>query len=360
VAFQAVSKDPASLVREEIRALQAYHVSPAAGMVKLDAMENPYALPEGLMAQVAERLAHAAINRYPDPNAPALKQSLREAMGIPEGLDIILGNGSDELLQIISLALARPGAVALAPEPLVRDVPHERDRRGPALRGRALRADFSLDEAGDARARSSAHRPRSTGSRIPTIPAATSFRARRSCDRRCGARARGRRRGLLRVLGRAHAHARARPATEPRPRAHGLQARARGLRLGCAIGPRDGSSIREAAPALQRERALGGAAELLLAHRDVLDGQTRASSPDRARLESGLDALGVERFPLGGELHPGARGRRPRRLRAPQAACILVRTFHGSHALLANCLRLTVGTADENRQLVDALRDILS
>jgi histidinol-phosphate aminotransferase len=38
---------------------------------------------------------------------------------------------------------------------------------------------------------------------------------------------------------------------------------------------------------------------------------------------------------------------------------ILVRTFHGAHPLLANCLRLTVGTAEENARLLEALASIL-
>jgi len=37
---------------------------------------------------------------------------------------------------------------------------------------------------------------------------------------------------------------------------------------------------------------------------------------------------------------------------------ILIRNLHGSHPLLANCLRLTVGTADENTKLIEALASI--
>ena len=65
--------------------MQAYHVAPAQGMVKLDAMENPYRLPPELARSAwASALARVAINRYPDPAAPALKARLREAMGIPD------------------------------------------------------------------------------------------------------------------------------------------------------------------------------------------------------------------------------------------------------------------------------------
>src|SRR5688572_31510651 len=92
-----MSKRPADLVRPEVLAMKAYHVAPARGMVKLDAMENPHRLPPDLARAMGERLAGVAINRYPDPTAPELKRLLREAMGIPASLGVVLGNGSDEL-----------------------------------------------------------------------------------------------------------------------------------------------------------------------------------------------------------------------------------------------------------------------
>ena len=70
-------RSPEALVREEVRALQAYHVPPAAGLVKLDAMENPYRLPEALAAEMGARLAAVAVNRYPDPSGSGLKLALR-------------------------------------------------------------------------------------------------------------------------------------------------------------------------------------------------------------------------------------------------------------------------------------------
>ena len=112
-----MSKDPGELVREEVLAMTAYHVASAQGLVKLDAMENPYRLPDNLASEMGERLARVAVNRYPDPSYRELKQRLRDAMGIPTGLEIVLGNGSDEVIQMLSLLLARPGAVALSVEP---------------------------------------------------------------------------------------------------------------------------------------------------------------------------------------------------------------------------------------------------
>jgi histidinol-phosphate aminotransferase len=104
-------------VRPEIRALSAYHVPPAAGLIKLDAMENPYGWPEEVVAAWLERLRGVALNRYPDPGATELKRGLHDALDLGEGTELLLGNGSDELIQMIAMTLAEPGRVVLAPEP---------------------------------------------------------------------------------------------------------------------------------------------------------------------------------------------------------------------------------------------------
>src|SRR5688572_7422851 len=141
-----MSKRPADLVRPEVLAMKAYHVAPARGMVKLDAMENPHRLPPELAREMGERLAGVAINRYPDPTAPELKRLLREAMGIPGDLAVVLGNGSDELIQMFSLALARPGAVALAAEPSFVMYRVSAVVAGMRFEGVPLTTDFELDE----------------------------------------------------------------------------------------------------------------------------------------------------------------------------------------------------------------------
>ena len=58
------------LVRPEIQALKAYAVADASGMVKLDAMENPYTWPQSMIQQWQQELACASLNRYPHPTAP--------------------------------------------------------------------------------------------------------------------------------------------------------------------------------------------------------------------------------------------------------------------------------------------------
>ena len=108
-----------SVVRPEIRSMGAYHVADATGLIKLDAMENPYTLPEDLKAQLAQALAQVAMNRYPIPTYTALKDELRRYAQIPADKEILLGNGSDELIAILSQAIAKQGetVTVLAPAP---------------------------------------------------------------------------------------------------------------------------------------------------------------------------------------------------------------------------------------------------
>jgi Histidinol-phosphate/aromatic aminotransferase and cobyric acid decarboxylase len=97
--------------------MRAYHVAEASGMIKLDAMENPYAWPEELKRQWLSAVRDVAINRYPDPGAAALKEQLRSVMNLPAGAGILLGNGSDELIQLLTLAVAQSGRTCLSVEP---------------------------------------------------------------------------------------------------------------------------------------------------------------------------------------------------------------------------------------------------
>ena len=113
----SVQKKVAAWVRPEIRALSAYHVPDPGALIKLDAMENPYGWPAPMVRDWLETLRTLPLNRYPDPSGRAVRDALRATMAIPAEYDILLGNGSDELIQMILMAVAQPGRVVLAPEP---------------------------------------------------------------------------------------------------------------------------------------------------------------------------------------------------------------------------------------------------
>ncbi|SFV88289.1 Histidinol-phosphate aminotransferase [hydrothermal vent metagenome] len=103
-------------LRADIQAINAYHVPPSTDMVKLDAMESPFPLADDLIGQYLTYLADTDLNRYPSPNAPKLQQTLRELMNIPKQFGVLLGNGSDELIQLLALA-CETGDTVLSVEP---------------------------------------------------------------------------------------------------------------------------------------------------------------------------------------------------------------------------------------------------
>lgn len=136
---------PETIIRPDVLALSAYHVPDASGFIKLDAMENPYTLPPHLAQALGERLAQVALNRYPTPSYVGLKEKIRAGMGVPEGFDVLLGNGSDELISMMSVACAKPGAKALAPLPGFVMYGMSARFAGMEFIGVPLKTDFSLD-----------------------------------------------------------------------------------------------------------------------------------------------------------------------------------------------------------------------
>jgi len=132
-------------IRPEVLDINPYHVPDPGNMVKLDAMENPYSLPESLNAPWLEKLTTAAINRYPDPAAKELKSAIRAAFNVPDGIEILLGNGSDEIIQMLAMAVAKPDRVVLAPEPSFVMYKMIALMAGMQYVGVPLQPDFSLD-----------------------------------------------------------------------------------------------------------------------------------------------------------------------------------------------------------------------
>jgi histidinol-phosphate aminotransferase len=105
-----------SIFRKEVQAMSAYKVADATGLIKLDAMENPYSWPEDIKKNWLEALKSCPLNRYPDPEARQLTATIKRLNQIPDQFDVLLGNGSDEIIQLLLMALP-PSASVLAPDP---------------------------------------------------------------------------------------------------------------------------------------------------------------------------------------------------------------------------------------------------
>jgi histidinol-phosphate aminotransferase len=134
-----------TLFRPEVLALSAYHVANAQGFIKLDAMENPYTWSEELKQTWLARLKDCAINRYPDPQASELNATLKKLNQLPENVEILLGNGSDEIIQLLLMALP-PNSHVLSTTPSFVMYKQISDSLGLNYHGVSLRAEnFDLD-----------------------------------------------------------------------------------------------------------------------------------------------------------------------------------------------------------------------
>jgi histidinol-phosphate aminotransferase len=136
---------PADLMRPEVLAQPAYAVADAGGLIKLDAMENPFPWPGELGDAWLQALRGAELNRYPDPSGRAVVAAVRSAHGVPAEAGCLLGNGSDELIQILIQAVQASGRPVLAPVPTF--VMYEVLARaaGVPFVGVPLKPDFDLD-----------------------------------------------------------------------------------------------------------------------------------------------------------------------------------------------------------------------
>ena len=114
---KSAAASPAELMAPWLAELKPYPVENARSMVKLDAMENPYTFPSQLREAWLNALAAVEINRYPDPQAIELKAAWRELLDLPAGAEMLVGNGSDELIHMLCLAYNRPGSSMLSPAP---------------------------------------------------------------------------------------------------------------------------------------------------------------------------------------------------------------------------------------------------
>ena len=104
-------------IRADVQATNAYVVAPSAGMLKLDAMENPQGMPAALLDKLAQQLKTAELNRYPAPKALELEAALRACTAIPKAAHVLFGNGSDEIIALLISTCIITGRGVCAPDP---------------------------------------------------------------------------------------------------------------------------------------------------------------------------------------------------------------------------------------------------
>ena len=347
-------------LRQDVQSMHAYAIQPSAGLVKLDAMENPFRLPEALQRELGERLGRVAINRYPVGCAADVITALSAFVKLPAGCKLMLGNGSDELISLLALACDVPGAAILAPLPGF--VMYEMSARLQGLKfiGVPLTADFELDEVLMLTA-IEAHRPAITYIAYPNNPTANLFDD-GAVERIVAAV--GRQHGLV-VMDEAYQPFASRTwMNRMAQHEHVLVMRTlskfglAGVRLGYLVGAAALiDEIDKVRPPYNISALNAEATLFALAHADEFARQAKVLRAERATLLQVLgDLPGVHPFPSEANMIL---------VRVPDSkACfdgmkargVLVKNIAGLHPLLANCLRLTVGTPEENIQMIDALK----
>ena len=353
---------PQDLVRPEVLAVASYHVPDATGLIKLDAMENPHVLPAQLRQQWAECLAQQAVNRYPDAGAQAVKQQLRACYGIGPQYDILLGNGSDEIILSLTLALARPGARTLAFEPSF--VMYARCARlgGMDYVAVPLQDDFSVpaDRALQVIAEC---RPALVFVAQPNNPTGN------LCDERVLARIATTTPGLVVIDEAYHAFSGVDSLALLDGNENLLVMRTlsklglAGLRIGFLVGRPEWITELDKVRMPYNVGTLAQAgAVFFLQHLDQLRTQAERIRMDRELLCRALARMAaIQQWPSAANfILFRARDRRAREIHARLLAQgVLIKNLDGAHPLLRDCLRVTVGTSVENEAFVTALNQAL-
>ena len=353
----------ARTIRQDVKSMHAYAIQPSTGLVKLDAMENPFRLPAELQRELGERLGRVAINRYPVQGPADVVAALSRFVGLPAGCKLILGNGSDELIDILSVACDVPGATVLAPLPGF--VMYEMSARLRGLRfvGVPLTPDFELDESAMLAAIEE-HRPALTYIAYPNNPTANLFDD-ATVERVVAAV--GRQQGLV-VFDEAYQPFSSRTWMQ-RLAAHehvlvmrtlskfGLA----GVRLGYLCGAAAlVDEVDKVRPPYNVSVLNAEATLFALEHADEYARQAALLRAERERLQAALHGLaGVRAYPSEANMILVRVPDSKRAFEGLKARGVLVKHIAGLHPLLANCLRLTVGTPAENALMIQALKESL-
>jgi histidinol-phosphate aminotransferase len=352
---------PQSLIRPEVLALHAYHVPPSSGYIKLDAMENPYLLPPALREELAHSVADAEINRYPDAAANQLKADIRKVVALPPGMDVLLGNGSDEIIQLLAMAVAKPGAVLLSVEPSFVMYKIIATFTGMRYVGVPLAENFSLDLKATLAA-IEREQPALVFLAYPNNPTGNMFDA--DAVKQIIQAVPG-----LVVVDEAY-YAFASDSFIPQLAHYDNLLVMRtfsklgmaGLRLGFLAGS---SAWLTQLEKLRLPYNVGVLPQLvaskLLQHHDVLLAQAQSIKQERAKLLAGLNVIdGVKAYSSEANFILFRVASATQVFEGLKQRNVLIKNLNGGHAALTDCLRVTVGTPQENAKFIAALQDTIN
>lgn len=346
------------VIREDIRAMTAYAVPVLdSDVIKLDAMEVPYLLPEHLRQELAAQLIDAPINRYPNPAQSGLIDALRLAFPIPSDAQVILGNGSDELIQLLTQLIAKPNAAVLSIEPTFVMYQRNAELYGLKYVRVPLRTDFGLDVEA-VLAAINEHQPALIFLAYPNNPTGVAFK-REEVERIIDAAT-----GLI-VIDEAYgAFSQDSFLPQAGQPEHLLVLRTlskigfAGLRVGYLSGsPKVLNELAKIVPPYNMNQLSLTAATFALQHMNVVNEHVAILKGEREHLRNTLAT-----FPETTVFDSEANFVCVRLPKAQEAFetlkqhKILVKKLDGGHELLKDCLRLTVGTPEQNQQMLSVLR----
>lgn len=348
-----------STIRPDVRAVAGYHVADASGFIKLDAMENPYHLPHHLREDLAQRLADVALNRYPVASYASIKQRINDKLGVPAGYDVILGNGSDELISILCMACAMQDRRAAVVAPTPSFVMYQRSAQfaGMDYVGVPLKADMTLDLPAMLAAIKE-HKPTLVFLSYPNNPTGNLFAEDdivaiiKALD------------GFgLAIVDEAYEPFAQQTFMQRLPEFNNLvvmrtvsKLGLAGIRLGyMSAAPQLLAEFDKVRPPYNINVLTQVAAEFALDHVEVLNQQAAALRAARADLTAALARIpGVEVFPSAANFIlirvPNSDDAHAKLL----AHKVLIKNVSKMHSVLANCLRITVSTPEENSAFLDA------
>jgi len=343
------------MIRNDIKQLAAYQVPDAEGFIKLDAMENPYPLPDAIRLQWAERIAQAPVNRYPD----ASMRELREAIATRDGLSpnqVLLGNGSDEIIQMALIAADAGACVVPQPTFVMYDMISRWLKRPVATV--PLGKGFSLDA--EAFLRVCAREKAAIGFlACPNNPTGNMWS--RDAVRQIAENFRG-----LLIIDEAY-----RPFADAThtdliaPNVVILRTFSKmglaGLRVGYALGdPETIAGLGKVRLPYNINTLSQASLAFFLEHGEVFEEQAARIRGERGRLMAALLAVdGIEVFPSQTNFLLVRVPDADAAFEGLKARGILVKNLHGSGGMLKHCLRITVGLPEENDRVIEALKEIV-
>ncbi len=345
------------IIRADIQQMAAYTVAAAPpGTIKLDAMEMPYRLPESFRQALAVQLADAPINYYPNVATCGLQQRLRETFQIPPVAEIALGNGSDELIQMISLLVAKSNATVLALEPSFVMYRHNAALFGLNYVGVPLHEDFTLNLP-SVLAAIEQHQPELIFVAYPNNPTGIAFE-REQVEAIINAAP-----GLV-VIDEAYGSF-SRDSFLPWAGSMEKLVVMRtlskigfaGLRIGYASGhPAVIGELAKIMPPYNMNQLSLATADFALQHYGWVLEHVDILKRQRVRMQHELAKFGgVEVFDSEANFIT---------VRVPDADAlfaalkeqgILIKKLHGGHPLLAQCLRFTIGTPEQNNRVLEVV-----